>query len=199
MRGLGLDARSPQVAAAINIVDGIRALEEQGIKDLERAAKQHPLFKFVKATPGLGIKQTFRLLAVIGDPYWNTLHDRPRTVSELWAYCGYSVTLGVAQRRTKGQKSNWSDKAKSRAFLIAQSCIKARTSPYRIVYDLAREQYADAAHTYDCLRCGPKGKPALAGSPLSLGHQHQRALRLVSKTVLRDLWIQARALHEGSK
>ncbi len=43
----------------------------------------------------MGEKQAARLLAAIRDPYWNDLHDRPRTVSELWAYAGYH-TLPVS-------------------------------------------------------------------------------------------------------
>lgn len=196
-RGLGLDARSPEVATAMTLLDGIKALEHQGELDLKRQFRTHPLHPWVKAQVGLGEKQTARLLAVIGDPYWNDLHDRPRTVSELWAYCGYAVHSGRAQRRQKGTRANWSATAKSRAFLIAQSCIKQAASPYRAVYDAARDQYADATHPHECVRCGPAGKPALAGSPLSAGHQHQRALRRVSKAILRDLWIAARSVHEG--
>lgn len=195
LRGLGMDLRSPEVATASALLDGIKALEHQAELDLKRQFRKHPLHPFVKAQIGLGEKQSARLLAVLGDPYWNDLHGRPRTVSELWAYAGYAVADGRAQRRQKGSRSNWSGLAKSRAFLIAQSCIKKSNSPYRAVYDEARAQYADAVHPHDCVRCGPSGKPALAGSPLSLGHQHQRALRRVSKTVLQDLWLAARDIH----
>jgi hypothetical protein len=65
------------------------------------------------------------------------------------------------------------------------------------VYDAAREQYAEAVHPTECVRCGPAGKPALPGSPLSAGHQHARALRRVSKEILRDLWLEARMVHTG--
>jgi len=198
MRGLGMDARAPEVAQAMGLLDGIAALEKQGTKDLEKAFRKHPLYPFAKATKGLGDKQTARLLATIGDPYWNDLHDRPRTVSELWAYCGYAVNNGHAQRRQRGQLSNWSNDAKMRVYLVANSCVKAG-GPYREVYDDAREQYADSTHPHDCARCGPAGKPALAGSPLSLGHQHARALRRMSKAILKDLWAAARDIHEGEK
>jgi hypothetical protein len=53
--------------------------------------RQNPLGPWVKAQRGVGEKQAARLIATIGDPYWNTLHDRPRTVSELWAYAGLHV------------------------------------------------------------------------------------------------------------
>lgn len=197
MRGLGLDARSPEVASALAMVEGIKALEHKAELDLKRQFRKHPLYKYTSTLVGLGDKQTARLLAVIGDPYWNDLYERPRTVSELWAYSGYSVVNGGAQRRARGVKSNWNDKARSRGFLIAQSCIKNANSPFRKVYDDARTQYADAVHGSDCVRCGPAGKPALAGSPLSLGHQHQRALRRVTKEVLKTLWLASRELHTG--
>lgn len=197
VRGLGLDARSPEVASAMAMLDSLKALEHQTTLSLQRELRKSPLIGWVKRSKGVGEKQAARLLAVIGDPYWNGLHDRPRTVSELWAYAGYSVVGGEAQRRRKGQLSNWSDKAKSRAFLMAQSCVKALGGDYRAVYDAAREQYAEAVHATPCVRCGPAGKPAEAGSPLSAGHQHARALRRVSKEILRDLWIEARAVHEG--
>ena len=195
LRGLGLDARSPEVATAMAMLDTMRALEHEAVKSIQRAIRKHPLHGWVKRNKGIGEKQAARLLAVLGDPYWNDLHERPRTVSELWAYAGYSVVGGTAQRRRKGVKANWNDKAKSRAFLMAQSCVKATGGHYRAVYDAAREQYADALHPAECVRCGPAGKPALPGTTLSLGHQHARALRRVSKEILRDLWIEARAAH----
>lgn len=196
-RGLGLDARSPEVATAMAMLDTMKSLEHEATKALQREVRKHPLYGWVKRNRGIGEKQAARLLAVIGDPYWNDLHERPRTVSELWAYAGYSVVGGEAQRRRKGVKSNWNDKAKSRAFLMAQSCVKALGGHYRGVYDAAREQYADAIHHVDCVRCGPSGKPAVAGSPLSPGHQHARALRRISKEILRDLWLEARMVHTG--
>lgn len=101
---------------------------------------------------------------------------------------------GVAPTRRRGEKANWSSTAKMRAYLVAESCIKQCTSPYRAVYDAGREKYADAVHAHECKRCGPSGKPAQPGSPLSDGHKHARAMRLVAKEVLKDLWIEARRI-----
>jgi len=90
-RGFGLDASHPAVARIANIVDGLGKLEHEAVLNLQKAMRGHPLGPWVKAQRGIGEKQAARLLAAIGDPYWNTLHNRPRTVSELWAYCGYHV------------------------------------------------------------------------------------------------------------
>ncbi|MGZ6776922.1 MAG: TIGR-Tas system RNA-guided endonuclease [Blastococcus sp.] len=228
-------AGSKQEAEAAGLVDGLKALEHQAELSLKRALRRHPLGPWVARTVGVGEKQGARLLAAIGDPYINTLHDRPRTVSELWAYAGYHVLpasqvpsatqhgsaggastpgggdlghgvvdtqdrrAGVAPARARGQRANWSAEAKMRAFLIAESCIKQAASPYRATYDEGRAKYADAIHYVECRRCGPSGKPAQPGTPISAGHQHARALRLVSKAILRDLWLEARAIHEGTE
>lgn len=244
-RGFGLTLDQPQVAALADVVEALGKLEHRSTLNLQRAVRKHPLGPWVKATVGVGEKQGARLLAAIGDPYWNTLYNRPRLVSELWAYCGLHVLpvahtsgeiqaagggggkqgdpghegvdshreiAGVAPTRARGQRANWSTVAKKRAWLIAESCKKQRCapcrdldgkhandctcSPYRVLYDEGRTKYADAVHQAPCRRCGPKGNPAEIGSALSAGHQEARALRLVMKAILRDLWAESKRIHE---
>jgi hypothetical protein len=268
-RGFGLTTDHPDVARLAALVEALAKAEHDATLNLQRMVRRHPLGPWIKQAKGVGEKQAARLLAAIGDPYWNDLHNRPRLVSELWAFCGYSVHklpvghvtpdtqrlraggaptpahqsrcdthvrivggnphpanqesydthvclvggalagsnpdhlrvdshmtyVGVAVTRQRGMKANWSPTAKMRAFLIAESIVKAG-GPYREVYDHAREKYADAIHAVECKRCGPAGKPAPTGSPISAGHQHARALRLVAKTVLKDLWREAKRIHE---
>lgn len=240
VRGFGLDPRHPDVARLAALVDMLGEAEHKAELNLKRLMRQHPLGPWVKTTVGIGEKQAARLLAAIGDPYIRPLIERPddgtvepsrpRTVSELWAYCGYHVvpadhlaadaqgssvggeqagshpdhatygtqtcSVGVAPSRRRGQHANWSTTAKMRAYLIAESCVKATASPFRTVYNDTRQKYAGALHRMPCVRCGPKGNPAPTGSPLSPGHQHARALRAVAKEVLKDLWREARRLHE---
>lgn len=196
-RGHGLTEDHIEVIKLVAMVDALKTAEADAVKNLERSMKRHPLGKFVKATPGLGLKQTARLLAAIGDPYWNDLYDRPRTVSELWAYCGMHVAGGAAPRRQRGQKSNWNEDARKRLYVIAAAVPKFKTSPYEQVYRDARIKYEDAVHPAPCVRCGPAGKHAVEGSPLSPGHQHARAIRLVGKEILRDLWRESRVVYES--
>lgn len=231
-RGLGLPEDHRDVQRIAQTVEAIAAIEKQAISQLQSHMRRSVWGPWLKRATGVGEKQLARLLGEIGDPYWNPLHQRPRTVSELWAYCGYH-TLPVSQavsdtqntnadgiklpgdqrtrethqcsvagisrsapKRTRGQKSNWSEEARKRAWLIATSCVKAaKGTRYRDVYDATRAKYADAGHNTPCARCGPAGKPAPIGSPLSDGHKHARALRAIAKEVLRDLWIEARRLH----
>lgn len=229
-RGFGLTEDHPAVARVAAIVAGLGKLEHEAVLNVQRAMRQHPLGPWVKAQRGIGEKQAARLLAAIGDPYWNTLHDRPRTVSELWAYCGYHVlpagqgrddahpttasgapTSGgdpgqssadiqplsarVAPRRTRGQKSNWSEDARKRSWLIVQSVIKAG-GPWREVYDARKASTEGKLHSTPCVRCGPKGKPAAVGAPWSDGHRHADAIRITAKEILKALWIESRRLHE---
>ncbi|OHV42267.1 hypothetical protein BBK14_11355 [Parafrankia soli] len=242
MRGFALGDREAAPYAAM--VEQLAKVEHAAVLELQRRMRKHPLGPWVKAQIGIGEKQAARLIAAIGDPYWNDLRERPRTVSELWAFSGYHVLpagqtrvdahssraggaqlgsdtghftfgtqpvdAGVAAVRRRGQRANWSATAKMRTWVIASKCVMftgapdkngnpTPHSPYRDVYDAGRGKYAEALHPAPCIRCGPAGKPAAAGSPLSDGHKHARALRLVAKAILRDLWAAARDLHEAEQ
>jgi hypothetical protein len=230
-RGFGLTLDHPDVRNLQQMVEALAALEHQAVLQLQRRMRKHPLGPWVKAQKGVGEKQAARLLASIGDPYWHVLADRPRTVSQLWAYCGLHVlpvsqpdrdthlsfaggakqgsdsnqigldphtsTVGVAARRAKGQKSNWSAQAKMRAFLISESMLKAGN---REVYDRRKAATEGRLHAAVCVRCGPKGKPAQPGSEWSLAHRHADALRVQAKELLKLMWREAKRLHdeEGS-
>jgi hypothetical protein len=135
-RGFGYEPSHPDVAKLAEIVLNLKRLEHEATLELQRRLRKHPLGGWVKATKGVGEKQGARLLAAIGDPYINSAKDAPRTVSALWAYCGLHVlrdtdqslddtqgaAVGVAAKRRKGERANWSTKAKMRAHLVAQKC-----------------------------------------------------------------------------
>lgn len=176
------------------------ALEKQCAGELKRAMREHPLGAWVDATIGVGEQQAARLLAAIGDPA-----DRPN-VAKLWAYCGLHVIDGQRPQRRKGQKANWSTIAKTRAMLIAYSCMKNSESPYRAVYDQAREAAKSKVHLHQCQNskrppktpngCGTQAHPewGAPGSPWRPGHQHRYALGIVAKEILKDLWVEARRI-----
>lgn len=232
VRGFGFHADDPDIAAIRVTNDALAKIEHQVILQLQRAMRQHPLGAWQKTALGVGEKQLARLLAAVGDPWWNSLHDRPRTVSELWAYSGLhtlpalghispdtqsrsaesrnqaavppldhsapDTQLGPirgAARRTKGQRANWSTDAKTRAYLIAESCVKQTRSPYREVYDKRRAVTAERVHDRPCPQCNGAGHKDLELTAWRPGHQHADAMRIVSKTVLRDLWVASRDWH----
>lgn len=182
--------------------------ERLATRGLQTAMKRHPLGEWVRLQRGIGEKQAGRLLSVIGDPYIKGAQKedgeiveeaRPRLVSELWAYSGMHVVDGEAPRHQRGVQGNWNDTARMRIRLISESCIRTMGGYYRRVYDDARTKYADSVHARDCKRCGPSGRPALVGSPLSDGHRHARALRIVSKEILKDMWLESRRIHENGE
>ena len=171
-------------------------LECQAVKNLERALKSHPLSGWVSAQQGVGAKQGARLLASLRDPYWHDREHRPRRIRELRAYCGLQPGPdGVALSRHDGTKAKWNHQARKRVWLVAASCLKQADSPYRKIYDETRVKYDGAVHEHECLRCGPKGKPAQPGSPLPAGHQHGRAMRAMCRAILDDLWNESRRIH----
>lgn len=190
-------AGSPEEERLDAIAMVLAESERKATNELKRAVKAHPLGKWISSQIGVGEKQAGRLLGALGDPA--TRFDSEtgelveRTVSQLWSYCGYGDARRQVRRR--GERANWNATLKMRAYLIAESCMKQKASPYRAVYDEGRAKYADSVHASECKRCGPSGKPAQEGSPLSDGHKHARALRLVAKTFLRDLWEEARRVH----
>lgn len=195
-RGHGLSIEHPDVARLAALIELLGNVEHQAVLNLERVMRKHPLGPFIKRSKGLGDKQAARLLAAIGDPYWNDLHNRPRTVRELYKFCGMHVVNGAAPSKVRGERVNWSPKARMRLWNIASKCVVVgHGGPYRDIYEQARLQYADAIHTTECKQCGPKGDPAQPGSPLSASHQLARAKRRVGKEVLKDLWTEARRLH----
>lgn len=207
-RGFGLDERHPDVRNLGQIVDAMIQLEHQATLQLQRQLRRHPLAPWLKSQRGVGEKQAARLLAAIGDPYVNSATGKPRTVASLWAFSGHHVVsggdsdqltfdahggnVGVAARRRRGVRCNWSEVAKARTFLISQSMLK---SGNREVYDQRRAATEGKVHASPCVRCGPQGSPAPEGSPWNDGHRHADAIRVQGKRFLKLLWREARRLH----
>jgi hypothetical protein len=186
---------SPLVWQMCLILPPLMQANKDATRAIEQLIQEHPLCPWIDAQKGLGRKQVGRLLAVIGDPWWNVRHERPRTVSELWSYCGFAVTAdGTAPVRRRGVRVSWSMEARMRCRMIAESCMKTNGG-FREVYDEEKWYYCDDVHQVPCVRCGPSGSPALPGTPLSKNHIHARALRSVSKEVLRGLWRESRRIH----
>ncbi len=215
-RGFGLDESHPDVARLAALVDMLKQIEHQAGLNLNRLLRQHALWPWVKAQKGIGEKQAARLLAVIGDPYINEQTGEPRTVSQLWAYCGHG---DPARRKFKGMTQAdlftlGNPTAKSRLWLISCAVLKAGGGEEKAtgaadstqgapslaaVYYHRKRATVGREHARECVRCGPSGKPAQIGSPWSDAHRHADALRITGKTILRDLWLEAKRIHEGAE
>jgi hypothetical protein len=214
-RGLGIPVDAPEVVQLIEQADAIHALEETAINQLKFHLRRSIWGPWQKQAVGVGEKQLARLLGTLKDPAWNSREGRFRTVDELFVYCGYSsVPVSghracgpqtastadgprVAPHHRKGVQSKWSPEARMRAYLISERCMMQRDgNKYRDVYTAGKVKYSGAVHESPCQQCAGKGKPPLpVGSELRDGHKHARALRLVAKAVLKDLWRESRRLH----
>lgn len=139
--------------------------EKEALDELLRLWRQHPLAEWAERVRGVGEKTLARLIAEIGDPA-----DR-KTVSQLWAYCGYDPT----RRHRKGMTQDealacGNPNAKKRCYLIATRMLMAGN---RDLYDKRRAQTASREDWTD-------------------GRRHADALRIVAKQFLKELWIASR-------
>lgn len=136
-------------------------------------------------------------MAALGDPYLNESTGEPRTVSQLWAYAGYGrIDNGVSRHAEKGMSQEDLFKlgnrdVKKRLYLISASCVKALGGEYREIYDDQKLLEAGKVHNAPCTPCHSKE----AGTPLKPGHMHARALRKVSKTILKDIYVISEQYH----
>jgi hypothetical protein len=202
VRGYGLGSDHKGVKVIQERIAELEATEHATVLSLQKAMKAHPLGALVAETTGLGMKTVARLLGEIGDPYWHKSEDRPRSVSELFSYCGIA---GPGYRRKKGCQCAWNTDARTKLFNIVEPTIRGK-GPYRAVYDAGRERYANHIHSHECMNqsrsnpngCGTREHPEWGdvGAPWRPGHQHKGAMRLVMREVLRDLWEESKAWHK---
>lgn len=197
VRGYGLDERDPIVALTGATLEALKEQEKNLTLQIQREVRKTPFAEWVKNQKGVGEKQAARLLAALGDPYVNESTGEVRTVSQLWAYAGYGrIDNGVARKARKGMTQEDLFKlgnrdVKMRTYLIATSCVKALGGHYREVYEDEKILQAEKVHNAPCPQCHAKE----AGTPLKPGHQHARALRKISKTILKDLYVISEAHH----
>lgn len=205
--GIPEGADLPEIRRLQSALDGLLVLEHAAELDLKRSLRAHPLGAWVKATVGIGEKQGARLIAAIGDPYWNSLHDRPRTVSELWAYCGYHVLRPVQESSDNHTVLDGADKLSDPGQQTSGPHIRSAGVAARRRKGQKANWNADAkmrAHlcATSCIKQATSPYRAAYDNRRSLtaathpdwtaGHSHNDGLRIVAKAILRDLWREAR-------
>lgn len=109
-------------------------LERELDADITAEVRQYPIFKQVVKVKGIGPMLAAKLVALIDI-------NQCDTVSSLWRYAGYAVIDGQRERPTKGEKLHYNGRLRTACYLIATSFLRS-SSPYRRVYDSAREYYA---------------------------------------------------------
>jgi hypothetical protein len=118
---------------------------------------------------GVGPTLAAKIIALIGDI------AQFDTVSKLWRFAGYAVVDGRAERLQAGEKAHYSIRLKTTCYLLGTSFLRLG-SPYREVYDRAKERYMQARPDW---------------TPL---HRHLAAQRVMVKLFLSHLWERWRLL-----
>lgn len=164
-----VETLTPEVGFLAERVEDLIAMEKKIAKNLEGNMARTPIGKLIKHTTGLGLKSVGRFLGEVGNPSWHRLYDRPRRLGELYAFCGLDVRDGKAPKLMKGVQCNWSTKAKTKAYVIAD--VAARRGNYRDLYVRRRARTEESHSDWTKL------------------HSHNDGLRIVSKAIIKDIWL----------
>lgn len=110
------------------------------------------------------------------------LEETPRTVSQLWSYCGH----GAAIKRRKGMTAaealaGGNTMAKTLSHRLAEACMKMPGGVTSTGKARKRSPYRDM---YDSVRAKVEGREDWTD-----GHKHNHAVRLTAKAILKDLWL----------
>lgn len=197
-RGFGYAEDSDEVQVIKGLIDPLKDLEHRTVLSLQKRMRVNPIWPYFKDVKGVGEKTLARLMACIGDPYLRPLDDgsyEPRTVSQLWAYCGMHTMPNkdgeiIAAKRMKGVQANWNMEAKTRLFLLSQGLLRQG-----IRKDKDGNQFA--VTPYGQLYLDRRAHTAVTHPEWNPGHGLNDALRIMGKELLKQLWRAAREIHTG--
>lgn len=134
-------------------VNKYKESEQKLKKKIEELVKQHPWGEYFLKIKGIGPVIAGSFIGELNGFRYGTIEKgTKRVVSELkgmgrtfestcnlWAYAGYGVIDGQAQKRKAGEMSNWNKYLKLTCFKFAESFIKVG-GPYRDIYDKRKEE-----------------------------------------------------------
>lgn len=139
------------------------AIAEKEHDDLiEEFASQIAIINHAVNVKGIGLISIAKVVSMIDI-------EIADTVSSLWRYAGYAVTdEGKAQRRVKGVKLDYNSMLRTACYNIGTGLLKSN-SPYRAIYDEAKEIYI--------------------GKGWTKMHAHLASIRKMMKIFLQHLWL----------
>lgn len=165
-----------------NYHDELHEVENHILKDIQSELKAYPIWTdYLKKVKGCGPTMAGVIISEIDDIL------RFGTVSKLWAYCGYAVKDGQAQRRKRGEKANWNSFFKSKLYIVAQGFLRANNPKYRKLYDDYKHRIQSRKCPLDAKRHGGKAKIDKYGC--TDGHRHAMATRYMIKMFLMELYL----------
>jgi len=149
--------------------------------------EKHPIqTEYLSHIKGIGILTSARLICYLGDG------SKFDTISKLWAYSGYKVENGIAQKRKKGVKSNWNNKVKTLTYLLVDGFIKHRTK-YREIYDNEKARLL-SMHPEKVVET--EKWDGIHKTRWNPGHLHAMAMRKTAKIFLANYWLFVRTLNK---
>ncbi len=149
-------------------LERFQELEAEVDQQLGQLGEEEAIIQMMMQVRGVGPILAMRVAALIDI-------SRSDTVSALWRYAGYAVFDGERERLKKGEKAHFNRRLKTACYLVGNSLIKSN-SPYRVVYDEAKEHYQ------------------LSHPDWTKAHIHMASLRKMIKIWLAHLWLVWRAI-----
>jgi len=137
-------------------------LEAAADKDIAALVSDIPIVDAMTKVRGVGKLLAAKVVAMVDI-------ERAGTVSALWRYAGYGVKDGEREKPVKSEKLHYNIRLKTTCYLIGTSFLRSN-SPYREVYDSAKEYYQ--ANRADWTKL----------------HVHNAAMRKMIKCWLAHLW-----------
>lgn len=177
---VGMNGRVSAASRGVDVVDKeqyqrlrnwegrLVEVEDRLDKDIREMAKDLEIVQSMCKVKGVGLILAAKVVALVDI-------ERADTVSALWRYAGYSVVDGKRERNKKGEKSHYNSRLKTACWLVAGSFLKS-SSPYRRIYDSAREYYS-------------ANRPEWTD-----GHRHNAAMGRMIKVWLQHLWLKWRQM-----
>lgn len=169
----GVDSSNPASISTLNVwLERFKELESNADDDIDDAVFGMRIVEEMTEVKGVGKLLAAKIVALIDITV-------PTTVSKLWRYAGYGVVetedektgekIGKREWPTKGEKIHYNKRLKTTLYLLATSFLRTN-SPYRRVYDDAREYYDRTRPDW------------------TKGHKHAASMRKMIKMYLAHLW-----------
>lgn len=126
-------AEQPEQAKLEAVYARLVDLEALLDKDIAEEVKGIPIYERVSTVKGIGPMLAAKIIAMIDIAKCDT-------ISSLWRFAGFGVVDGQREKLTKGEKAHYCRRLKTALYLIGSSFLKSN-SPYRDIYDQAKEKY----------------------------------------------------------
>lgn len=141
-----------------------RDMEKDLDESIEDLASDIPIIERMIKVKGVGKTLSMKVATMINI-------QEADTISSLWRYAGYGVTKdGKAEKPVSGERLHYNKRLKTACYLIGSSFLKSH-SPYRRIYDEARQYYE------------------INRPDWTKAHKHNAAMRKMIKIWLSHLWM----------